>query len=985
MKLVLLLLVLSLVGCGAPPTAGPPPAAPAGAPSGTLARDGRSGPSATVNGLPVVLNAGWNPVGFQAQRLTGLAGTGQVAGVASWTSSGYATGNLDLPSLQGRLGYWIFAREATTFTYSGADDGQGAYVDLPLNGYNLVSFCTNLEIPTAALVARRNGEVVPLNTVVLPQFFELQTNNTYATVDVQAGAGTLKPGRPYWIFANAPVRLSWGAEPLPSPSPSATPTASATPFPTVSPSPGTSPTPGASPVATRLQFSSVPAATAGVASNYGVQVVDQFGHPFTGSLSVSLALNTSPPGATLTAAATATSGGLATIPATFTRAGLNYTLRARAPGLPEAISGTFAVSAGPAVSLGFVAQPQGGLVSSFLYPVTVGLFDSQGNPAPNPGGPLTVAVTGSPSVLGVGSLALGPGASSVSFPNLVPASTGSYTLSASASGFPAATSSPFAITADTGLRVLPFNFSGQGVAGQSQPLVVGFFDSSGNPLPNQAGTITVAGLSAPAVGGFATFTLQPTRAGTVTLAIASEGCPTTQQTFQVAPGPVASLVFSTQPTDLDSTAAGTVAVTALDAFGNVKTDSTAPVRLQLGSGQGALFSNSSPVGPGPIFAVLSGGTATASFRLPTAQAGATLLASWLGPEAVPALASAPFAVNRESAPGFFAAPSSVSDASLSGSGRYVTWVSNENGQILVRDRLAGTTTVASLRDGTDGVPAAGNGQLQPQVSDDGNTVVFVSSADNLVPGGSGTQVYLRRLSTRRTILVSRTLAGGGGNGQSLSPRLSADGTRVAFETEATDLMAATAGGRQVVVATVGDSVTSMRLLSANANSPCTLGGMTSDAAGVVFSSGASNLGGPALGPDANARIFRADASGVSFVAQTDASTCALSDAGGVFWGAGVDPLTGVADPAGPGFYGPGGRLLTAQVLGLAVDRTAKRAVFFELGSFTTQVVNLATGAVTGSLPGGDSASGFQPCSVAARGGLAGYFSSGAGFLISPVP
>lgn len=989
MRALWLLLLLALAGCGTAPVA-LPPSGQTLAPVGTVARAGRSGPSATVNSLPVVLNAGWNPVGFQAQRLTALAGTGLVAGQASWNGTAYVTGNLDT-SLSGRLGYWLFAREATTFTYSGADDGSGAYVDLPLTGYNLVSFCTNLEIPTSSLVATRNGAVVPLNSVVLTQFFELQTNNTYATVEVPGGV--IKPGRPYWIFAREPVRLTWAGAPSPSPSPAASPAASAppaaSPAASPSPAPGASPSPGASPVATRLLFTSVPQATAGVAANYGVQVQDQYGHPVSG-VTVSLALNTSPPGATLTSSGSSSG----TVPATFTKAGSNYTLRASAAGVPDALSAPFTVAAAAPARLGWAGQPAGGISLDFLYPVTVGLFDPFDNPAPHPGpGALTVTVTGSPGVLGPNALTIPSGGSSVTFPGLLPATAGSYSLTASASGYSSVTGNAFTIAADSGLRVQPFNFSGRGVAGQTVPLVVGFFDSSGNPLPGQSGTITVSGpglatQSVAAVNGFATFNLQPTRAGTVTLALSSAGVPTTQQAFIVSPGPVASLVFSTQPVTMSSASTGSVAVTALDAHGNVKTDASAAVRFQLGSGFGPF---------GPAFGAFSSGVASASFRLPAAQAGATLQAVYLGPESVPPVTSAPFDINLETAQGTLGVPGFITDAFLSGSARYVTWYSNVDGQIYVRDRLTDAATIASLQDGTTTVPAAGSGQSQPVVSDDGDTVVFVSSASNLVPGysGSGAQVYLRRRSTNRTILVSRSAASAtaGGNGESVFPRVSADGSKVAFESEATNLLASLSG-RQIVLATVGPTgVTAMTQRSGNADQPCRLGGMTSDGSAVIFRTAATNLGGPALGPAANARLFVSDAGGLRFVAQTDSfsslfAEAALSDAGNAFWGAGVDPQTGVAESGGQGLYrlagGSYARLAAAQVLSLGVDRTGARACYFDLGSFTVPTVDLVTGAVTGTLPGGDSASSFQPCSLAAGGGLGGYFSS-SGLLLSPLP
>jgi len=988
MRLLLLLLLLALAGCGASSTAGSPPAAPTHAPVGTLARDGQQGAAAVVNHLPVVLNAGWNPVGFQAQRLTGLAGTSQVAGQASWNGSAYVTGNLDLASVNGRLGYWVFAREATTFTYSGADDGAGDFVDL-VSGYNLVSFCTNLEIATSSLVTTRSGQVVPLNSVLLTQFFELQTNNTLATLEVPGGA--LKPGRAYWVFAREPVRLSWGEAPSPSPSPSASPSPAASPAtpvtPGASPSPAASPLPGASPVATRLLFTSVPNATAGVAANYGVQVQDQYGHPVPG-VTVGLTLHTSPAGATLSSTPSSTGS----VSATFTKAGTTYTLRASAAGLPDALSNSFTVASAAPARLGFADQPRGGVRSSFIQPVTVALFDAFDNLVPNPGAALPVTVTGTPGVLGPNVLSLGTGASSVSFGGLVAPAPGNYTLSASASGFADVTTSVFPVVDDTGLRLLPFNFSGHVMAGRSSPLVVGFFDSSGNPLTTQTGTITVSAaglptLSAAAVNGFATFTLQPLQAGSYPLYLSSPGAAVAPLSLVVFPGPLASMVFSTQPGTLSSGASASVAVTALDAYGNVKTDANAPVRFQLGTGVGPFT---------PAFGVFSSGVASASFRLAAAQVGAILQAVYLGAESVPTISSNAFSVNREQAPSLTGSLGSLGDAWLSGSGRYVTFPDFASGQILVRDRYTDNTMIASLRDGTSTIPAGASSQSGPQVSDDGSTVVFVSDASNLVPGysGGGSQIYLRKLTTGRTFLVSRSSASAtaGGNGNSSNPRLSADGTRVAFETEATNLMAT----GSLLVATLGPSgVASVTAVAGQADAPCSLRGMSSDGAAILFRTAATNLGGPALGPAANARLFLADSAGLRFVAQTDSfgslPESGLADSGVALWGAGVDPQTGVADGAGQALYRLSGgvytRLVNAQALCLAVDRTGARAIYFDQGSFTVPVVDVGAGAVLGTLPDGNNASAFQAFSLAAGGGL-GCYLGGVGsptFLISPTP
>lgn len=165
-----------------------------------------------MNNVQVNLNNGWNAVGFQSQQLTALTPGAGIAGAAVWNGSSYTTGNFDTAFInqapeRARRGFFVFnAGGPTSFTYSGNDDGQGNYVNV-VSGYNLVSFCTNTNIPGDQITASVNGNPVPLNTVVLPQFFEIQPDNSFQTVDV-SGGGSVKPGRAYWVFASSNARLN---------------------------------------------------------------------------------------------------------------------------------------------------------------------------------------------------------------------------------------------------------------------------------------------------------------------------------------------------------------------------------------------------------------------------------------------------------------------------------------------------------------------------------------------------------------------------------------------------------------------------------------------------------------------------------------------------------------------------------------------------------------------------------------------------------
>jgi Tol biopolymer transport system component len=87
--------------------------------------------------------------------------------------------------------------------------------------------------------------------------------------------------------------------------------------------------------------------------------------------------------------------------------------------------------------------------------------------------------------------------------------------------------------------------------------------------------------------------------------------------------------------------------------------------------------------------------------------------------------------------------------------------------------------------------SASGSSNSPRISRDGQTVVFVSDAPNLVPGdlnGFLTDVFVRNLIDGTTHLVSVATNGVSGNGPSSSPVVSADGRFVSFVSHASNLV-----------------------------------------------------------------------------------------------------------------------------------------------------------------------------------------------------
>ena len=106
--------------------------------------------------------------------------------------------------------------------------------------------------------------------------------------------------------------------------------------------------------------------------------------------------------------------------------------------------------------------------------------------------------------------------------------------------------------------------------------------------------------------------------------------------------------------------------------------------------------------------------------------------------------------------------------------------------IYVKDIVTGQLILASTS--SSGVKGNG-GSLHPSLSGDGTKVAFWSSSTNLAPADSDSafDIYVKDLVTGQLSLVSTTSSGIKGNGDSYNPVFSADGTTVAFWSKSTNL------------------------------------------------------------------------------------------------------------------------------------------------------------------------------------------------------
>ncbi|MBK7642824.1 MAG: PD40 domain-containing protein [Planctomycetes bacterium] len=143
---------------------------------------------------------------------------------------------------------------------------------------------------------------------------------------------------------------------------------------------------------------------------------------------------------------------------------------------------------------------------------------------------------------------------------------------------------------------------------------------------------------------------------------------------------------------------------------------------------------------------------------------------------------------------------------MSSDGRFVLFVSDANNlvpgdtngtwDIFVRDRLTNTTervSVSSSGGQSNGI----SGVYGAAISRDGNVVAFESVANNLVPGDTNgaREVFVHDRTTGATERVAVDASGIQGNGSSFYPSLSADGRFVAFTSNATNLVPGDTNGK----------------------------------------------------------------------------------------------------------------------------------------------------------------------------------------------
>ncbi len=171
--------------------------------------------------------------------------------------------------------------------------------------------------------------------------------------------------------------------------------------------------------------------------------------------------------------------------------------------------------------------------------------------------------------------------------------------------------------------------------------------------------------------------------------------------------------------------------------------------------------------------------------------------------------------------------------------------------VFVRDLVAGTTTLVSRATGPSGAPASGV-SLSPSISADGTRVAFATGSPNLSDEDAdvAADVFVRDVAFDATILASRAggAAGAGADASAFDPVISGDGRSVAFRSGASNLSAEDLDGVLDVF---------VRDLSAHATT------LVSRAAGATGAAGNGASGEPSISSSGRYVAFSSDADNLS--------------------------------------------------------------------------------------------------------------------------
>jgi len=188
---------------------------------------------------------------------------------------------------------------------------------------------------------------------------------------------------------------------------------------------------------------------------------------------------------------------------------------------------------------------------------------------------------------------------------------------------------------------------------------------------------------------------------------------------------------------------------------------------------------------------------------------------------------------------------------ISADGRYIVFTSqatnlvdndtNGDTDVFLHDQLLETTLRVSVS--SQGAEAHGS-SVDPHISADGRSVVFRSTATDLVDGSGPEQIFVRDLSDQTTEVVSKSTAGDPANDASSTPNISGDGRYVVFASFATNLVPSAVGFKQIYRRDLLTGVTTLVSASSDGEAGDSFSQdpvVTTDGRYVFFDSAAANL------------------------------------------------------------------------------------------------------------------------------------------------
>lgn len=281
-------------------------------------------------------------------------------------------------------------------------------------------------------------------------------------------------------------------------------------------------------------------------------------------------------------------------------------------------------------------------------------------------------------------------------------------------------------------------------------------------------------------------------------------------------------------------------------------------------------------------------------------------------------------------------------------GRYIGYegiITDNLTAVYARDLTTNTTILVSANT-TPGGHLADGQSATPAFSPDSQRVYFTSTATNLVAGVAAgiSQIYSRNLTSSSTALVSAQTNGGAGNGASTLPVLSPNGSRLAFQSQSSGLVAADNNALQDLF--FADSETGVislasprssalqpeytsRTLTTDTRQPT---GISSDGRYVVFTSNAQDL---VANKVAGKNAYRTDR-------QTGVTQLVSVNADGLTGGKpGVDVSGNVALSADGRYVVFASGLGPDLVPGLQFESGSTRGIYVrDMASGTTKAINL---------------------------------------------